>query len=681
MLFLYPAFLWALLAVLIPVVIHLFNFRRYKTVYFSNVKFLQQLQVQSRSQSRIRQWLILLLRCLFIAALVFCFAQPFIPNDKKFTAGKQQIISVYIDNSFSMQNENADGPLLQIAKQQVKDICNTIGNNAQFHLITNDFEGKHQRLYSREDFLNLVEEVKISPSPRTLSEVIKRQKNFLDVKPGMNCSAYIFSDFQKSQTDFAQLEPDSTIRYSLLPLAANKLNNLALDSCWFSTPLQQKGFVQKLNVRLKNYGTAKIELSAAKLLLNNQQVAMSSFSILPNASTNLQFTFENQLEGENTGSVRIEDHPVVFDDQLFFSFNARTTIAVSLINGKDQPAANALSRLFSGDSLFKLYNYNESAVDYSVFKKSNCIVLNGLSEISSGLLAELKNYAAKGGVLFFVPALEADMTSYHSYFESFKLAPIGTIDTNRLRSDQLQFASDFFNDVFERKDERMNLPEVRKHYSFPANAGDAEILLRLQNNDPLLFFKRQGNTNLFVLSTSLTDEGSNFHKHALFVPVIYKLCFSSLIQRPLFYTTGKDERIDLPTDSLQNEQPPHITDSLNKTDVIPEIRIVNGIKQLFTKTEIQQAGIYELQQNNRVLGKLAFNFSRKESDLVAYDSQELTLLTQQKRFSSVKVLEGNSKQLAKALTEETEGKKLWKIFLILALVFLSLELAVLRYLK
>jgi hypothetical protein len=65
--FVYPAFLFALLAVAIPVIIHLFHFRRFRKVYFSDVSFLRQLSDESKKQSRLKHWLVLAARMLAVA--------------------------------------------------------------------------------------------------------------------------------------------------------------------------------------------------------------------------------------------------------------------------------------------------------------------------------------------------------------------------------------------------------------------------------------------------------------------------------------------------------------------------------------------------------------------------------------------------------------------------------------
>src|SRR6187551_1622500 len=103
MLFTYPAFLFALSALSIPVIIHLFNFRRFKKIYFTNVRFLQEIKQDTRSRSRLKHLLILIARLLALAFLVFAFAQPFIPVSKSSNiATGTKHVSIYVDNSYSM---------------------------------------------------------------------------------------------------------------------------------------------------------------------------------------------------------------------------------------------------------------------------------------------------------------------------------------------------------------------------------------------------------------------------------------------------------------------------------------------------------------------------------------------------------------------------------------------------
>ena len=96
------AFLWAGFAVLIPPIIHLFNFRRYKTVYFSDIRFLQNLKNVTRQRSTIKQILLMVLRMFIIACLVIAFANPVVYKGGGNTTTRRSAPPIiYIDNSFS----------------------------------------------------------------------------------------------------------------------------------------------------------------------------------------------------------------------------------------------------------------------------------------------------------------------------------------------------------------------------------------------------------------------------------------------------------------------------------------------------------------------------------------------------------------------------------------------------
>src|ERR1700743_2658747 len=193
-----PLFLFALLTLAIPVIIHLFNFRRYQKVYFSNVQFLKEIQEQQASRRNLKERLILASRLLALLFLVFAFARPYIPGKNAANAGKQQAVSIFVDNSYSMQTLNKEGTLLDEAKGRAKEIPSAYNINDRFQLLTQDFEGKPQRLLSRDEFNDAVDAVKISPQSRSLQQITGRQQSLLDTQAGAAKAIFIISDFQKN---------------------------------------------------------------------------------------------------------------------------------------------------------------------------------------------------------------------------------------------------------------------------------------------------------------------------------------------------------------------------------------------------------------------------------------------------------------------------------------------------
>ena len=139
--FLYPTFLYALAAVAIPIIIHLFNFQRYKTVLFTNVRFLKEVKQQTKQQAQLKHLLVLLARILFIVFLVLAFAKPFIPVTEQ-ASGTGNAVSIFLDNSLSMDATNEDGRLFDQARNSVAEIVAAYKPTDRFQLLTNDFEAR-----------------------------------------------------------------------------------------------------------------------------------------------------------------------------------------------------------------------------------------------------------------------------------------------------------------------------------------------------------------------------------------------------------------------------------------------------------------------------------------------------------------------------------------------------------
>lgn len=683
MMFVYPAFLWALAAVSIPIIIHLFNFRRYKKVYFTNVKFLKEIQHQSKSKSRLREILVLLARCLAICCIVIAFSQPIIKDKNTVILNSgAKAISIYLDNSYSMENVNKQGPLLEVAKTKAKEIVKAFSNGDKFQIITNDFEGRHQRFNSKEDVLNIIDEIKISSSVRYFSDVFKRQSEFLKSSNLVNKNLFAISDAQKSTFNLNEINNDTSVKLTLVPLMANETNNLYIDSCWFESPLQQKGFIQKLHAKIVNNGNATIEIGSAKLYLNKQQIAISSFSVEANSTTEIKFTFDCKQEGINYGSIKIEDYPITFDDELFFAFNSKVNISVCVINGKDQNSENSITNLLKSDSLFKSTIFSEQAIDFSMFKTSDVIFLNQLSELSSGLMTELLKFSEVGGSIVFIPSQNLSLINFNQSLSAFNLPNFITSDSSSLKVDKIESASTFYSGVFEKINDRMNLPTITKHFKLQTYSKmDFEGILTLQNSDVFFGESKKNNATVYLITSPLNEKCTNFSKHALFVPTLYQICFNSVKALPLFYNVSSNVIITIKNDITLKDQPVHIKQVSGDFDIIPESRLINNALSLFPHNQINVPGFFEVLRNNTLLIPLAFNYSRKESDLNCLNNEQLNKIINDKTFTNINIIENTANELTSFIQQGTEGKRLWKLFIILTLLFIAAEVAILRLLK
>ncbi len=690
--FVYPSFLYALFAVLIPIIIHLFNFRKYKTVYFTNVKFLKELQQESQSKSRLKELLILASRILAISCLVFAFAQPVLKDKNTKVKVGQKAVGIYIDNSFSMEGVNKNGALVANAQKRAIEIVNAFGSSDKFQIITNDFEGKHQRFLSKEEITDAINEIKISSAVKPLSLVLKRQNDFLKTSRFNDLREFIITDLQKSTCDITNLQNDTLINTTIIPLLANNTDNVYLDSCWFENPVQQKGMIQKLNVRIWNKSNKVIESGSIKLFINQKQTAIASYSAEPNSKTLTKIIFECKDEGYNFCSLKTDDYPITFDDELFFAFNSKLNINAVVVNGKTTSTSSYFKTLMQNDSLFSFKETNEQSIDFAAFTPANIIFLNELEAFSSGLISELNKFIEKGGYLVIIPSYKANITSYNEFYKNFQIPFIANSDSTKLKLEKTDFKQGFYEGVFDKIDERIDLPQIQKHFIFNLNSKTNFIaVLKLQNGETWLGELPVKNSKIYVFGSSFDLNSTNFCKHALFVPTIYKIGINSLKPVPLYYCTQTNSAIHLNAPKEQSEEPVHITEHINKLaspganhamaglyDVIPETKIVNNQLNIFTQNQITNPGFYSVSFKNSPLLALAFNYNRIESNLSFYTVEELEKTIEQNHLTSFKTLLAGEKSLSSGVTDISGNTKLWKLFVILTLLFIAIEIALIK---
>ncbi|MCX6266579.1 MAG: BatA domain-containing protein [Bacteroidetes bacterium] len=686
--FVNPFFLIALTTLALPILIHLFNFRKYKKVYFTNVRFLQEIQQETKKQSQLRQLLILLARLLAIASLVFAFAQPYLPasgQQKKITA--QRAVSIFLDNSFSMEAVATEGKLIDIAKIKALEIASAYTQSDLFQLVTNDFEGRHQRFVSQEDFRKLVEEVQLSASSKMLSAVISRQNDFLQENQKMSRDAYIISDFQKNTTSLVQAKPDSGISWFLVPIFAEKRNNLYIDTVSFLSPVHQPGQPVSLRIRIQNASSESLEKIPVKLTINAVQKAVSSFSVAANSTTEVTLPFTENSSGIQYGQVEIIDYPIAYDDKFYFSYPVLPLIPVLSINEKE--GNSYLNALFDNDSTIRFTNSLVKQLDYGNLFSNALLILNGPEEISTGLAQELNRYVRAGGSLAVFPPVKGKIDSYNAMLSLLNLTGYTGIDTVRQRIAAINIESAIYNDVFEKNGngkvvlpENIDLPMVQKHYLLHQEIRSGEeVLLKLQNNQPFLMSALVGKGKVYLFSAPADEQWTMFPKHMIFVPTLYKIALLSTPSHPLYYITGENSTIEIPADSVAETTIYKLKRLESGYEVIPEIKKFGTSISLMTHDQIKDAGLYSVSRGTKLIAGVAFNFNRQESDLTCFTTAELEQQIGRLPAKDIRILKEKKTSLAREIHQIRQGIPLWKLFIILALIFIACEIALIRFLK
>ena len=683
--FIYPEFLFALSVLAIPIIIHLFNFRRFKKIYFTNVRFLKEIKQDTQSRSKLKHLLVLISRLLALTFLVFAFAQPFIPAKTNKVQSGTKRVSIYVDNTFSMDALGKNGSLLETAKKKAREIANAYKPSDEFQLLTSSFEGRHQRLVNRDEFFRLLDEIKSTSSVHTFSEVMQRQQDalFSDNKTKTSKTSYIVSDFQKSTFDIDRSKIDTAMQVSLVPITASTVNNLFIDTCFLSTPFVQLNTPNELIVKIKNIGANNVENIPLKLLINNSQKAIASISLNSQSSAEVKLSFTISESGWQRAQLNITDFPITFDDNFYFNFNVRNNLQILCING-DQPSP-ALNAIFGNDSYFSLKNSNQNQIDYSAFSSMQLIVLNELNDYSSGLIQELKRYVTKGGSIFIIPSSKANISNYNNLFSELGISSFGQKVIQQEKIDKIEAKHPLFTGVFEKGKslpENLDLPVINSYYPIQKNSRNvSEMVMKLSSGNAYLTSNQSGKGIIYLLASSLQPEDGSFARHALFVPVMLRSALrgSSEVNKPLII--GQDHEFSISDTLISSDNVFHLTNTKEKFDIIPEGKIFNNTTLLSVHDQIVNSENYDLKIGNSLIAVESFNFNRKESDLSVYSPDELTEISSKYGNSKINVIETEGKDLSHSIAQLNEGKRLWKYCIILVLVFLAIEILLIRFFR
>lgn len=670
-----PLFLIGLLAVGIPIAIHLLQLRRYKKVYFSNVSMLQELQSENRKQSQLRRLLILAARILTIVFLVLAFCQPVIRHRHQPLQSGATVVSVYVDNSFSMECGGMDGSLLESAKAKAAEVAAAYKPGDLFQLITNDLSGGQFHWLSREDFLQAVSQIDVSPTTTPLSAIALRQNQFLHAANAANRHAYIISDFQRATSDIENYPADSLIYTTFLPLGGSDVDNIYIDSLAFDAPAYYPGALVRVHATVTNRGGKAVERLPLRLFAADKQRAVTTVDLPAHGSATADMSFTLDDTGTCQGYVETTDYPITFDDRMFFTLAVQQQTPMLVVSG--QAENPYLRRLFASDTLIGYHQCAVGQVDYSHLTDHRFIVLDELHAISSGMAQTLTEYVQQGGALLVIPARDAETQSYNQLLSAMHAPLLEGWDQQSVRASEADQSHPLYHGVFQGRGDNMELPTAMGRYRLrTSSATVCQPLIRLADGSALLISLPVGEQgHLYLSAMPLRSEHTDFVKQALFVPTLYNMALFSAPQQQPYHLLSATDPIPL-ADKVESDQVVHLLGA--DADIIPDIRRLGSRQCLLPHGQIATAGNYRLSPTQQ---GISFNYSRQESDLTSYAPAELERILRQQGLEHCSLMSATQKSVTDYIRQRQQGTPLWRWCLVLALLAILVEIILIRFKK
>ncbi|MGE9271600.1 MAG: BatA domain-containing protein, partial [Verrucomicrobiales bacterium] len=196
MTFLQTSMLWGLLAASIPILIHLLNRRRHKTVKWAAMQFLLKATRESRGKKRLRHLLILTCRALAIAALITAAALPVVSSFLGLGSGQPELIILVFDRSASMESNPKGGsiPRRELGLQRVVSALSELGGSRI--VLIDSAQGIPQDVPSPE-VLPELSATSATDTAANLPQLLEQTTEFLATSP-TRAEVWIVSDLQSS---------------------------------------------------------------------------------------------------------------------------------------------------------------------------------------------------------------------------------------------------------------------------------------------------------------------------------------------------------------------------------------------------------------------------------------------------------------------------------------------------
>lgn len=619
---------------------HLFQLRKFQKTAFTNVKFLKELITQTRKSSQLKKWIVLSTRLLILTSIILAFAEPSFNTNK--TVAQETETVFYIDNSFSTQEKGPKGELLKVS---VQELINNYPNNKKISIITNTKTFKNKSLNTiKNDLISL----EYSPNQLDYKTVSLKANQLFSKNKNTLKRLICISDFQKNNT-IDSTYFNSKYQTSLIQTLPVSKSNISIDSAYFTklnaTETQLKVLINKQYSTLKDIPIA---------LYNNDSLISKSTVDLTNSKSSVLF----HLPSNSNLNLKVSlfDASSASDNVLYLTRKKLSKQKILAIGSTENNSF--LSKIFT-ENEFHFSQQEFNSIDYSNFEQQHLIILNELDNLSVALIKNIHNYTENGGTILYIPSEKAEIKNYNNLINTYRL-----INENETRLTKINFDHPIFSSVFEKKIKNFQFPFFKKHYSLK---NYESAILSFENGKPLLV----NTANYYVFSAPLNSKNTNFKQAPLIVPTLYNIARSSLKNYTAYYHINTENNIDFELNLGKDDV---LSLSKNNVDFIPIQQIKSNKVSIQTTNNPTLAGIYTLKNKQNSTGhNIAYNYSISESS---------------REYHQIATLENKHIKTATSVTDTlTEVNSasqigtLWKWFVIFAILFLIVELLILKYFK
>jgi hypothetical protein len=707
MTFLNPFVLFGLAAASIPILIHLFNIRKLRTIEFSTLTFLKELNKNKIRRIKIRQWLLLMLRTLLILLIVLAFSRPALQGTFGMTGTRAaSTIVILLDNSASMSLNNERGRFLTQAQNRASQIVSLLQPDDEVYFLRLTDLPKpttEQPVRDRTILENLISATEVGYAFRTVDEGLRTIAGILQRSKNFNKEIYIITDGQQASFTAAGterekellFEPNVKVFYSSLSGKAS--DNISLERVTVPPSLLHVGKPFSVNAVIMNHGAASVQNHLVTVSFDGQRVMQKSVSVGSGERATLEFSLTPKRSGALFGMVELESDLFEDDDRYLFAVNIPDRIGAAVIAGSERYSRYILAAMDAATAVDPSSPVTGEVIPPSrmtttSLAQHDVVITTGLANVNGAQQEAIQQYVRNGGSLFFFPSADTSGYSYN-YLKDMGLSEL-TLSRTSSVFENVDLQYPIFNGMFEQsrsgKKERTNIESPSVSMSLhPRSESSLRSIISLSNGRSFLWMTRFGRGKILGVSVPATNDWSDFPVKGIFVPLIYQ----SLLYLASPSNTEEDrpmvvgERIEFTSTRLKkmntaSSSSVRLRDPEGRTIPLQSYNRTSGdgiSETIFLFDEQRGPGIYSVLAGNDTLLQLPVNIRREESDGTLVEknavAEHLALLgVEGPSFIEVTP----ESDVASIVSQSRFGIELWKYFLLAAVLVALIEMFIAR---
>lgn len=685
-------------AILLPLLIHIFNRQKVKTITFSSLIFLRSLEKTRMRRVKIMEYLLLIIRTLIILLVVAAFARPAIRGGfvTKVGAHAKTSVVILLDNSYSMGHDTKDGSVFDLAKEKTREILEQLKEGDDASLVLFASGAKPVTSQPTYDFKKLIryldQEAILSAEKTDAGEALKIAYQILKDSKNLNREIYLVTDMDKSgwtSVSSGLLSPgEDRVKLYLVDVSPGGKQNLCVEEIDFGNQLIEQGKPFQITAKIANFTSQPARSLLVGLYLDGKRVSQTDIDVGADGKAAVKFAATVEAAGTHAGFFELTDDDLLIDNRRYFAFRIPEKINVLLLGENDRDTRHlnlSLNPSTDSDVNKMVTRVNKNSLSGVDFGKHQVVILSNLSRLTDVQLANLERHVQRGAGAFFIlgDGIDPEFYSDQIVRRLFNLSMRDPLVPTKNVGGFFSFGKvDLDHPIFQvyRGVEQGQIPVIKFSSIFELpESRDVRTLVRFSLGKPAFIEKSFGAGKVLLLAAPVDQSQGDLVVHPFFIP---------MINRSVEYLASDLTRLNediLVGSSITRELPPDfagreielIDPQMKKVALQPSFQTD---KLLLKIDDTPLPGIYDVRASassstgGELADRFAVNIDPKDSDPEKIDISEV-----EKKLEGIPLYYIRPHDdMEQSILQSRYGKELWKTFLWVAFGLLALEMFLAR---